>query len=327
LLDIMMPVMSGLEVLQKLREKYATAELPVILLTALGSRSDVVRGLELGANDYLTKPFDTDELEARVRSQIRLKRLHEEYLTGLDRMRQLDVIKDKFLQITAHDLKSPLGTLMMGLQLLRDATPLVGGLIPEYDRLIGMMRAAASSMHTIIDDYLDLDTIKAGQLRLNMQQVWLNQQVTTATEQLRVYAENKGIYVVLDLDRSLPTCPGDPDRISQVINNLLTNAIKFSPRGTSVRVRTEQRNGSLRLEVADQGPGIPAHELPHLFQEFARLSNKPTGGEKSSGVGLAITRYLVEAHGGRIGAESTMGEGSTFWVELPAKPSPAAQKK
>jgi signal transduction histidine kinase len=317
LLDVMMPVMSGLEVLQKLREKYQTAELPIILLTALGSSSDVVRGLELGANDYLTKPFNSAELDARVRTQLRLKRLHDEYRAGMDRMRRLDVTKDKFLQITAHDLKSPLGTIMMGLQILRDATPAAGTIISEYDRVVSMMSFAASAMQAIIDDYLDLETIKAGQLRLSRQHVSLNQQVTSTAEQYRAYADSKGINLAFDLDGNLPSWSGDPDRLNQVIGNLLSNAIKFSPRGTAVKVRTLRRNGALRLEVSDQGPGIPQHDLPQLFQEFARLTNKPTGGEKSSGVGLAISRYLVEAHGGKIGVETNVGKGSLFWIELP----------
>ncbi|HPV06567.1 MAG TPA: ATP-binding protein, partial [Aggregatilineales bacterium] len=118
----------------------------------------------------------------------------------------------------------------------------------------------------------------------------------------------------------LPPSLGDPDRLAQVIANLVSNAIKFSPPGSVVGIRTRQVMRRQLLEVADSGPGIPQEEMPLLFQEFARLSPQPTGGEKSSGVGLSIAKHLVELHGGKIGARSKVGHGSLFWVELPIQP-------
>jgi len=317
ILDIMMPGVSGLEMLQQIRQRFQPPELPVLLLTALSDTGDVARGLEMGANDYMAKPVQTAELAARVHAQVRLKHLNDAHQAALERLRELDVLKDKFLQITAHDLKSPLGTIMMGLQILRDAAPLASRVVPEFARVIGTMGFAASTMQAIIDDYLDLEAIKAGRLQLDIHAVSVNQQVQAAAEQFRTYAESKGIALDVALDRKLPTCPADPDRLIQVIANLISNAIKFSPRGAAVRIRTRRSNGSVRVEVTDQGPGITAEDMPRLFEEFARLSNRPTGGEKSSGVGLAIARYLVEAQGGRIGVESKPGHGSVFWIELP----------
>ncbi len=135
--------------------------------------------------------------------------------------------------------------------------------------------------------------------------------------QNRTGAEKKSIDLRATLDPSLPETQGDPDRLMQVINNLISNAIKFSPNGATVAVRTRVQNGGLMFEVADTGPGIPAAEIPLLFEEFARLSNQPTGGEKSSGVGLSIAKQLVELHGGQIGAKSEVGKGSLFWFSLP----------
>jgi signal transduction histidine kinase len=135
--------------------------------------------------------------------------------------------------------------------------------------------------------------------------------------QLRHYAESKEIRLEAELDSAMGACPGDLDRLTQVINNLVNNAIKFSPRGASVIARTLRRDGTARVEVADSGPGIAPDEIPLLFNEFTRLKNRPTGGEKSSGVGLAISRYLMNAHGGNIGVDSTVGKGTTFWFEIP----------
>lgn len=317
IMDIMMDGMDGLEVLGVMRQQYQPAELPVILLTALGDKKDVVRGLELGASDYVTKPVEVAELAARVRNLLRTKRLMDQNRMGIERLQELDELKNKFIQITAHDLKSPLGTIGMGLQILADAIPEACEVIPEYERIIHMMTFATNTMQSIINDYLDLEMIKAGRLDLDLQQVTLNKQVGQVVEGLRPYAESKGITLKTELDPELPICPGDPDRLMQVINNLVNNAIKFSPRGSTVIAKTHTHTGSVRVEIADSGPGISPDELPLLFTEFARLSNRPTGGEKSSGVGLAITRYLVEAHGGQIGVESMVGMGSTFWFQMP----------
>src|SRR5574341_1012227 len=229
-LDVMLPQMSGLEALQIIRERYHTAELPVILLTALGDSKDVVRGLELGANDYLGKPVDTAELAARVRAALRLKKLHDQYRAGLDRLRELDELKDRFLQIAAHDMKSPLGTILMGLQILGDTVADVAPVVPDYERVLNMMNYATSIMQNIIDDYLDLQTIKAGRLELDTQSVSINKLLKAVIEQFRAYAASKSMTLQADLDSGLPTCSADPDRLMQVLSNLVSNAIKFSPR-------------------------------------------------------------------------------------------------
>ncbi len=316
-LDIMMPGLSGLEVLQTVRGRYQPTELPVVLLTALGDTGDVTRGLELGASDYLVKPVDLAVLTARIRGHLRNKRLHDQALAGLEQLRELDVLKDRFMQIAAHDLKSPLGTIGMGLQILGDAVADRDEAGQEIERVLQMMEFAVATMRSIIDDYLDLQTIKAGRLELDLQSIQLNHQLESVLDQFRPYADSKSIALEADLDPALPRISGDPDRLAQVINNLISNAIKFTPRGGQVVARTRGNGGSLRLEVSDSGPGIRPEEVPLLFQEFTRLSNRPTGGEKSSGVGLAIARYLIEAHQGRIGVHTQPGQGSTFWVELP----------
>lgn len=317
LLDIMMPGMSGLEALEIIRKKYASAELPVILLTALGSNSDVMRGLELGATDYLIKPIELSELAARVRMHLSTRELLDEKSDNMERLQELDLIKDKFIQITAHDLKSPLTTIDMGLQIMSESLPQLTNVLPEFARIHEMMTASSEMMQSIISDYLDLQMIQAGRLDLELQHVSLNTSIESVLRQLRGYAEGKKIRIKTDLDPKLPTLKADLNRLKQIVNNLVNNAVKYSPSDTTVLVRTSTANGAVRMEVTDSGPGILPEEIPLLFQEFSRLSNRPTGGEKSSGVGLTITRYLVEAHKGQILVETTPGKGSTFIIEIP----------
>jgi len=160
--------------------------------------------------------------------------------------------------------------------------------------------------------------MESGQLELQREQTSLNYVLEQALLQFGSYAEQKEVDVRSDLVDDLPDCFADPDRLMQIASNLIGNAIKYSHLGGSVVVTSRLHDGCLRVEVQDDGPGIPEEEMPLLFTPFSRLSNKPTGGEKSSGVGLSIARHLVELHQGTIGAESEAGVGSTFWFEIPA---------
>lgn len=322
LLDVMMPRISGLDVLRELRAHPPTAEIPVIMLTALGETHDMVKGFELGATDYMVKPPELEVLIARVRTHIHLKQLRDQRQRDLIELRELNALKDKFLQIAAHDLRGPLGNILMGLELL---TMVVGEKAPEMASVVQTMRSAAETMRMLVNDFLDLQAIRAGKIELDVGKVALNTLVENVLAQHRPAAEAKRISLRAQLDPALPHTQADPDRIAQVVANFISNAIKFSPPGAAVGVRTLVREGRIVVEVADTGPGIPEDEMPQLFQEFARLSNRPTGGEQSTGFGLAIARQLIELHGGQIGAKSKVGQGSLFWFALPVKAAVSEQ--
>jgi two-component system sensor histidine kinase/response regulator len=317
LLDVMMPEIDGLEVLRRIRENPETMELPVIMVTALGDTQDVIEGLELGANDYLTKPPQFEILAARVRTQLKLKRLQDQRRQDILRLRELDTLKDKFLQIAAHDLRNPLNNIVMSAELLDEHKEEFAQIDSEFKRILRMVRMSIRMMQSIINDFLDLQAMQSGQLELERERTSLNDVIDQVLLQFSSYAEQKDVYVQSDLDHDLPDCFADPDRLMQIASNLIGNAIKYSLPGGSVIVTSRPRDGYLRVEVQDDGPGIPEEEMPLLFTPFSRLSNKPTGGEKSSGVGLSIARHLVELHEGTIGADSEAGIGSIFWFEIP----------
>jgi signal transduction histidine kinase len=318
LLDVMMPGMSGTEVLQAIRANPDTYETPVILITALDHPDDMVYGLELGANDYLAKPVQAEVLVARVRTQLKLKRLQDQRRRDIIRLAELDIIKDKFIQIAAHDLKNPINNLTIGLDLLELYSERITEITAEFPAIYRAMRIATDAMLVIVSDFLDHDSIRSGQIQLAMQAVSLNQIVEQTIEQFRPTAERKGLKLTANLADGLVSIRADPNRLMQVTTNLIGNALKFTSKG-KVAVRTLAVKGAQRMEVKDTGPGIAPEEIGLLFQEFARLSTKPTGGERSSGLGLSISRQLVEMHGGRIGADSVVGKGSTFWFELPQR--------
>ncbi|MBN1310007.1 MAG: hybrid sensor histidine kinase/response regulator [Anaerolineae bacterium] len=319
LMDVMMPGLTGMEVLQAIRDNPATAELPVILLTALDAPQDVVRGLELGASDYVTKPPQFEILVARVRTQLKIKRLQADQQRDLRQLQELDVLKNKFMRIAAHDLKSPLNNITLGVQILEQYGDELTQVDPDIQQILETIDSATTLMISIINGFLDFQAIQAGKLTLDTQPIQLNTIIKSVLQQFTPYADRKGITLQAELGKRMPKCMADPDRLMQVINNLLGNAIKFSPKGNVVIIRTCVRGSYLRVEIEDHGPGIPAEDRPLLFQEFSMLKKQPDSMEAGSGLGLSIARNLVELHDGQIGVESTVGVGSTFWFELPRK--------
>jgi signal transduction histidine kinase len=317
LLDVNMPKITGMELLSRLRANPGTEELPVIMVTASGDVSDVVQGLDLGANDYITKPPQYEVLSARVRTQLKMKGLQDQRQRDIIELSNLSSLKDKFLQIAAHDLRNPLNNIVLGIDLMDRFYEQSGTEIENFEKLINTMRGASGVMRSIVNDFLDFQEIRTGEIDMTLQPISLNALVESVIDQYQAYAEEKGVEVRVMLAPGIPEVSGDPDRLMQVISNLVSNAIKFSPRGATVGVRSRQQDNEAILEVVDTGPGIPEEELPLLFQEFSRLSVKATGGEKSSGVGLWIARKLIEMHGGEIGVKSKVGHGSLFWFTLP----------
>ncbi len=303
LLDVEMPGLSGFEVLERIRQQHSLAELPVIMATARDTSGDVITGFKLGANDYVTKPIDFPVLLVRLQTQLQLKALTQ--------------LKDEFLQMASHDLKNPLGNVLMSVYLLSQVvTP--GKLMTEamYETL-GLITRQGKTMERIITDFLDVQAIQDGRLPLNRKAAHLNQLAQNVVEANADYAQSKGIALRLVLEEALPPLMTDEARLEQVIQNFVGNAIKFCPAGATVTVSTQLQEQAELLEVCDSGPGLTEADLKQVFAKYARLSNKPTGGEKSSGLGLAICKQIIELHGGTVGVRNNTVRGATFWFSLP----------
>jgi signal transduction histidine kinase len=186
----------------------------------------------------------------------------------------------------------------------------------ELYPLLNDIREQARHMLTLLNDLLDVTQIEAGRLDLRLEPVSMDRFLADAVRAHVQMAAPKGTRVLL-VSAPAGTAQADPRRLRQVLDNLVSNAVKYSPPGSTVRVTAERTRSGWRVNVQDEGPGITPEDRPLLFQHFARLSAQPTGGEKSTGLGLAITRRVVEAHGGQIGVDSQPGQGATFWFTLP----------
>jgi signal transduction histidine kinase len=228
---------------------------------------------------------------------------------------ELNELKNKFLGIAAHDLRNPIAIFKGYLGILSAG---VLGKVPEEQKdVIGKMTSASENMLTLINDLLDVSTIEAGKLELDKEKVDLTKYLREIHQANVLLAKTKSIKLNLDLESNLPEVMLDRNRTGQVINNLVTNAIKFSYPETEITLKAQRHGEEVRISVTDQGQGIPSDEIPKLFADFAKTSVKPTAGEKSTGLGLAIVKRIVEAHGGRVWVESEVGKGSTFSFTLP----------
>ncbi len=229
---------------------------------------------------------------------------------------QLNEFKNQMLGMAAHDLRNPLAVIHTASGFLVDES---SRNLSEEKRADFLRRIHANSefMVKLIDDLLDVARIESGKLELELEPTDLCQLIDDSLGINRVLAEQKNIRLEFAPDCVVPALPLDRNKLAQVINNLVTNALKFSQSGTVVRVTATRDNGRVVVAVADQGQGIPADELSKLFRPFGKTSVRSTAGEKSTGLGLAISRRIVEAHGGQIWAESEVGRGSVFRFSLP----------
>ncbi len=313
LLDIMMPLVSGLDVVKWMRQEPRTAELPVILISARMDENDIVEGLTIGANDYITKPFRLAELRARVRTQLTLKRLQDERRETISELREAHEMKDRFLRIASHDLKGPLSNLRLVNYLMRHQ-------VEEGSRLCELISTADSNLTTmqgVINEFLDLAALQSGKIDLRMGEVALEQVVSDLVQQYHLNALKKDISIEMAVEGVVFA---DKGRLMQGLGNLISNAIKYSPRETTITIHSEAHEDRVRICVADQGPGIPAEERDRLFTQFGKLSARPTDGESSTGLGLWIAKHLTELQGGAIGVDTPQDGGSIFWIELAAAP-------
>ncbi len=236
-----------------------------------------------------------------------------------EELRRLDDLKNTFLGVAAHDLRNPIAAIQTSVDLLMDQV--LG--VSEEDRAYLLERISHQTRHmlTLLDDLLEVTQIESGKLSLNLESVNLRNFLDEAVRQHAMLAARKGTKVLL---QAVPEgqVMVDPLRLRQVVDNLISNAVKFSPPGSTVRVSAERIPAEWRVDVQDEGPGVTEQDRKRLFQDFARLSAKPTGDEKSTGLGLAISRRVVEVHGGKIGVNSEPGHGATFWFTLPDRDMP-----
>jgi len=309
LLDLLMPEMDGFEVCRRIREHADWAEIPIIFLSSADDKGLIVRALETGGVDYITKPFNHAELVTRVRTHLALKKARDE-------LKQLAEDRDEMLGILTHDLKNHLGGIEMSAQLLCGRSEAAAD--PKLRLMAENISHSSSQMLTFVKEFLANASTDHG-LDLRTEPVNLSDAAARAVQQHQDAAKRKKIALSLVLPSSSNALvQADPAALHQVLDNLLSNAIKFSPAGKQIRLTVRPPGARfMECQVQDQGPGLSENDKARMFRRYGRLSARPTAGEPSTGLGLSIVKKLVLAMQGELACESTPGNGATFAFRLP----------
>jgi two-component system sensor histidine kinase/response regulator len=315
LLDVIMPGITGFETCRTLRDRHGDGLAPVVFITAKSESDDVVEGLAAGGVDYLPKPFKGREALARLRTHLQNRLLTEQQRQLVAQLSTANTAKNRLLGMVAHDLRNPLASIRGLADFLSDGT--VGKLTDDQLDLVKTIQDTSQSMLTMVNELLDLTVIESGELKIHPEMRPIAELLNKSVYLNNINAAKKGSLIELaGIDADTELCI-DSDKVKQVIDNLLSNAIKFSPPSSTIHVAVEQTDGEVSILVRDQGPGIPEGERHKLFKDFGQTSVKPTAGEKSTGLGLAICKRIMESHGGTIAAESVPTGGSIFRITFP----------
>jgi DNA-binding response OmpR family regulator len=323
--DLVMPRVDGIALVRAVRADASLRTLPVIVVTERGELDSRVEGIEAGADDYLIKPFSPRELLARVRAVLELARMREavERATGREEaLRDANRKKDEFLSMLAHELRNPLAPLSYGIHLLGlpDTTPEL------MERTRETLTRQVRHMARIVDDLLDVSRITRGKLSLERERVDLVPLVRQAAEDRRGMLDIDGITLEMDLPAVSVWSMADATRITQLLDNLLDNARKFTPKGGRVTVRLAQNANAdeASIIIRDTGIGIEPSLLPSVFDTFAQAEQSLDRSHGGLGLGLAVAKGLVELHGGTIVASSAgKDRGAEFTIRIPTETTPA----
>ena len=317
LLDVMMPDMSGFEVAQHLKSNPNTADIPIIFLTALNSTADIVKGFQVGANDFISKPFNKEELIIRVTHQISLVAAKRLILSKTEELQRTIAGRDKLYSVIAPDLRSPMGSIKMVLNMLILNLPSekIGA---EMYELLTMANQTTEDVFSLLDNLLKWTKSQIGKLNVVYQDVDLVEVTDGVIEIFSMVASLKKIRI-REMKPEKMMVNADIDMLKTVVRNLLSNAIKFSKENSEVLVKMEEVDGMAVVSVQDYGCGISEEGQKKLLHTDTHFSTFGTNNEEGSGLGLLLCKDFVVKNGGKLWFTSKEGEGSIFSFSIPVK--------
>ncbi|WP_347841250.1 hybrid sensor histidine kinase/response regulator [uncultured Draconibacterium sp.] len=312
LLDVMMPKMDGFEACKIIKSKEENESTPIIFITALNDSESLVKGFQAGGVDYITKPFNKDELVSRVKTHLDLKQTRDSLERTTQHLSELNALKDKMFSVIGHDLRSPLSSVKMTLEFLSKITNSPDDPIAEN---INIMLKTTDEVFGLLENLLGWAKSQSGNLNISKEEIQISDLINS------VYLLNKGnlelkkISFKTDVEDS-DTVFADLSTIKVVLRNLVSNAIKFTPENGTITVSASKKEGKMQICVADTGIGISEEDLPKILNPNTHHTTYGTNREAGSGLGLNLCKDFVEKNGGTIWVESEQGKGSTFCIEL-----------
>ena len=318
LMDIMMPEMDGHEACRIIKSKKKNENLPIIFLTALNDKENTVKGFESGGVDYITKPFNKNELISRVRTHLELKHTQDSLRKTTKHLTELNSLKDKMFSVIGHDLRSPLGSVKMTLEFLSQTADDTTG--EEFKSTIDLLVKTTDEVFSLLENLLGWAKSQSGNLVLEKEEVDLIDLVSN------VHMLNKGNLNLKNIEFTTDIKPetkvyADLNTLKIVFRNLLSNAIKFTPENGKISINASRQDDKMKVEIKDTGVGIPEENLPKLFDQTQHLTTYGTNRESGSGLGLLLCKDFVVRNNGEIWVESEMGKGTIFNLLLQSSAS------
>jgi two-component system, sensor histidine kinase and response regulator len=306
--DLKMPGISGFEVLDKIHEIDPT--IVTVVITGFATVSSAVDAMKKGAYDFLPKPFTPDEFRIITRRGIERRRL---VLEAISLRREKELLREQFASIVSHELKAPLSAVQQNLFALE--FELENLLNESQKEKLERIKTRIGELLKLINSWLRVISVDINKLKEGFTQVDIFNPIRNALESNETLAVRKNIEITTTFEESLPMINGDALSLSEVFVNIIGNAIKYSPDGSKVDLKAQRQGDMILVSIKDSGVGIAPEDIPHIFEGFYRgQSGKATAGH---GIGLAVSRQIVDAHGGSINVESELGKGTTFVVSLP----------
>ena len=328
LTDLKMPKMDGLQLVTEIAK--SKPEILTIMMTGHGTIDSALEAMKRGASDYLMKPLNLDELIIRIRKVleerqrfVRLKDFADKLEKANQELRKIDAMKSEFVSVASHELRTPLAAIKNSVQLMLSGK--TGEINENQTKFLSMAERNINRLTNILNDLLNLSKIESGKIELKFEDIELKGIIELTASSLRIQADGKSIQIEVEVPEQLPAVYGDPEKIEQILTNIIGNSIKFTAEGGKILITAKllspEKEGGPRHTVAvyvkDTGIGIPPEHLEPIFEKFHQVEGSLHRSVSGTGLGLAITKGLVEAHQGKIWVESEVGKGSTFTFTLP----------
>jgi len=308
LLDIMMPEMDGYQVCEKLKSDKKLADIPVVFLSARNETQDIVTGFNVGGVDYVTKPFNQDELIRRIQTHLELK-------FSRDSLKMLNKFKDKMFSIIGHDLRNPVAAIKMAITVLmkQDLDPNT----EDYKRMLKLLSSSTDEALILLENVLTWARNESGMLAVQREAVDIQNLANDVLGLLNGQADMKGVKLQTQIQDKVNVV-SDSNMLSTVLRNLVSNAIKFTPKGGNISVEAKNDGDFVTLSVSDTGQGMSKEQIDEIFEQHNRVSTKGTDGESGTGLGLSLCMDFLNKCGGELEIESSEGKGSKFYFKVPS---------
>ncbi|MFH1857504.1 MAG: response regulator [Candidatus Omnitrophota bacterium] len=313
LLDVMMPGMDGFEVCRRLKQ--GEGYLPIIMITSLADRDSRLKGIESGADDFLSKPIDSTEVELKIKNFLRTKSLYDKLEKSYQELKELEEMKDNLSAFIVHDLRGPVAGVKGYLDLLSKSKNLKAQDLSDVEKA----KQSIDVMIAMISNLLDITKMESNEMKISPEICGLGEITTSAVRAIEPLLIQKSIHL-LDKTRGVRTqVRVQKDLIERVVQNLLSNAVRFTPKEGKITIENvpDEQAGFIVVSISDNGMGIPEEYRRKIFDKFATVEMKRSGSRSSTGLGLTFCKLAVELHGGKIWVEDSKGGGSTFRFTLP----------